>query len=999
MQNKGAITLLAVALALVSLYQLFFTYKTNQVENAAKEFANGNPIKEKEYLDSVANQPVYNFLGLAKFTYKECKELELNLGLDLKGGMNVTMEVDVVDVVKSLANHSTDPAFNQAIEEAVKMRVSSPKDFVTLFGEAFEKIAPGAQLASPAIFGTHEMREKIKVGATNKEVLDVVRKEAEGAIDNTFNILRTRIDRFGVAQPNIRKADISGRIIIELPGIKEPQRVRELLQGTAALEFYETYDNGRAFDAGDQAFYNYLAQADQKLAEVLQAQAKTEVVTDTASQAGVKQEENKESAILDAIKGEADSLKNLSRNDIAKEHPLFALLQPNMTREGLGTGSCVGYAFAKDTGTINAYLRMPQVRALFPRNSRLLWEMKATPEGLIGLHAIKITTRNGKAPLEGDAVVDARQDYDQQGKPVVSMSMNSEGAKTWARLTKDNVNRSIAIVIDGVVASSPNVMNEIKGGSSQISGRFDVKEAGDLANILKSGKLPAPARIIADEVVGASLGQEAIQSGMWSFIIAFVLVLAYMLFFYSKSAGLAADIALLANLFFLFGILASIGAVLTLPGIAGIVLTMGMAVDANVLIYERIQEELRAGKGLKLAIKEGYSNAYSAIIDGQLTTLITGFILYYFGEGPIKGFATTLIIGILSSLFTAIFITRLLLERAAKKSDNVTFTTPLTANWLRNTKFPFLQKRKISYTISGIAIIICFVSLFTRGLDKGIDFVGGRTYTVTFAQDVQVGDVAEQLAEVYGSAPEVKTVGTANNVKITTKYRIEESGADVDANVDSLLYVGLQNILPAGTDYETFRSVNLQQTQKIGPAVAEDMTRAAIWSVLFALLGIFIYIMVRFSKWQYGAGAVVGLAHNTIIVIGAFSLFAGLLPFSMEIDQAFIAAVLTVVGYSINDTVVVFDRIREYRKLYPKRDDGQVVNDALNSTLRRTFSTSLSTIVVLLAIFIFGGASIKGFIFALLVGIVVGTYSSLFIATPISFDLSRRFGKKSEEKK
>ncbi len=997
MQNKGAITLLAVALALVSLYQLFFTYKTNQVEKAASEFANGDPAKEKRYLDSIANQPVYNFLGLAKFTYKECKELELNLGLDLKGGMNVTMEVDVVDVVKSLANHSTDPAFNQAIEEAVKMRVSSPKDFVTLFGEAFEKIAPGAQLASPAIFGTHELREKIKVGATNKEVLDIVRKEAEGAIDNTFNILRTRIDRFGVAQPNIRKADISGRIIIELPGIKEPQRVRELLQGTAALEFYETYDNARAFDPGEQPFYNYLAQADQKLAEVLQAQAKATADT-TAVKEEAKQEENKESAILDAIKGETDSLKTLSQDRLAKEHPLFALLNPYYSQQGPVNGSCIGTALPKDTGTINAYFRMPQVRSVFPRNSRLLWEMKADENGRIPLHAIKITTRNGKAPLEGDAVVDARQDYDQHGKPVVSMTMNSEGAKTWARLTKDNVERSIAIVLDGLVASSPNVMNEIKGGSSQISGRFDVKEAGDLANILKSGKLPAPARIIADEVVGASLGQEAIQSGMWSFIIAFVLVLAYMLFFYSKSAGLAADIALLANLFFLFGILASIGAVLTLPGIAGIVLTMGMAVDANVLIYERIQEELRAGKGLKLAIKEGYSNAYSAIIDGQVTTLLTGFILYYFGEGPIKGFATTLIIGILSSLFTAIFITRLILERAAKKSDNVTFTTPLTANWLRNTKFPFLQKRKISYTISGIAIIICFVSLFTRGLDKGIDFVGGRTYTVTFAQDVQVGDIAEKLAEVYGSAPEVKTVGTANNVKITTKYRIEESGADVDANVDSLLFVGLQETLPAGTDYETFRSVNLQQTQKIGPAVAEDMTRAAIWSVLFALLGIFIYIMVRFSKWQYGAGAVVGLAHNTIIVIGAFSLFAGLLPFSLEIDQAFIAAVLTVVGYSINDTVVVFDRIREYRKLYPKRDDGQVVNDALNSTLRRTFSTSLSTIVVLLAIFIFGGASIKGFIFALLVGIVVGTYSSLFIATPISYDLTRKFQKKEENK-
>ncbi|MCQ4872131.1 MULTISPECIES: protein translocase subunit SecDF [Odoribacteraceae] len=1004
MQNKGAITLLAVALALVSLYQLFFTYKTNQVENAAKEFANGNPIKEKEYLDSVANQPVYNFLGLAKFTYKECKELELNLGLDLKGGMNVTMEVDVVDVVKSLANHSTDPAFNQAIEEAVKMRVSSPKDFVTLFGEAFEKIAPGAQLASPAIFGTHELKEKIKVGASNKEVLDVIRKEADGAIDNTFNILRTRIDRFGVAQPNIRKADISGRIIIELPGIKEPQRVRELLQGTAALEFYETFDNAKQLDANEKPFISYLSEADQKLKEVLDAQAaqaaqleSTETTTQTET---TVKEEDKESAILDAIKGESDSLKtSTNMAEFQKEHPLLAVLSPNMTQQGQPIGgSTIGYANVKDTSKINAYLRLPQVKAAFPRNARLLWEMKAV-NGMVPLHAIKITTRNGKAPLEGDAVIDARQDYDQQGRPVVSMQMNSEGTKTWARLTKDNIGRCIAIVLDGMVASSPNVNDEIKGGSSQISGRFDVKEAGDLANILKSGKLPAPARIIADEVVGASLGQEAIQSGMWSFIIAFVLVLAYMLFFYSKSAGLAADIALLANLFFLFGILASIGAVLTLPGIAGIVLTMGMAVDANVLIYERIQEEIRAGKGLKLAIKEGYSNAYSAIIDGQLTTLLTGFILYYFGEGPIKGFATTLIIGILSSLFTAIFITRLILERAASKSDNVTFTTPLTANWLRNTKFPFLQKRKISYTISGIIIILCFASLFTRGLDKGIDFVGGRTYTVTFAQDVQVGDVAEKLAEVYGSAPEVKTVGTANNVKITTKYRIEESGADVDANVDSLLYVGLQEILPAGTDYETFRSVHLQQTQKIGPAVAEDMTRAAVWSVLFALIGIFIYIMVRFSKWQYGAGAVVGLAHNTIIVIGAFSLFAGLLPFSLEVDQSFIAAVLTVVGYTINDTVVVFDRIREYRKLYPKRDDEQVVNDALNSTLRRTFSTSLSTIVVLLAIFIFGGASIKGFIFALLVGIVVGTYSSLFIATPVSFDLTRAFKKNAGEKK
>lgn len=991
MQNKGAITLLAVALALVSLYQLFFTYKTNQVEKAAREFANGDPAKERAYLDSVTNQTVYNFLGIAKFTYKECKELEINLGLDLKGGMNVTMEVDVADVVRSLANHTSDPAFNQAIEEAIQMRVSSPKDFVTLFGEAFEKIAPGQSLASPNIFGTHEMKDRIKIGATNQEVLDVIRKAAEGAIDNTFNILRTRIDRFGVAQPNIRKADISGRIIIELPGINDPQRVRELLQGTAALEFYETYDN--------PVFSQYLDAADQKVKQVLDAEAAVQKDTIPATEIVPAEEakaEGSDSDLLKDITGNSnDSLANASLEDLQKRFPLLSRLIPARTQNGQAyPGSTVGYALPKDTALINKFLRMPQVRAVLPRDARLMWEMQAGENGYVSLHAIKITTRNGKAPLEGDAVVNAKQDYDQNGRPVVSMQMNSEGTKTWARLTKENINHCIAIVLDGMVASSPNVNDEIKNGSSSISGNFTVQQAQDLANILESGKLPAPARIIADEVVGASLGKEAIESGMWSFVIAFVLILIYMVFFYSKNAGWAADIALLANLFFLFGILASIGAVLTLPGIAGIVLTMGMAVDANVLIYERIQEELRAGKGLKLAIKEGYSNAYSAIIDGQLTTLLTGFILYYFGEGPIKGFATTLIIGILTSLFTAIFISRLILERAAKKSDNVTFTTHFTANLLQNTKFQFLKNRKYSYTISGLVILICIISLFTKGLDKGIDFMGGRNYTVMFDKNVKVEDVASKLAEVYGTAPEVKTVGTDNQVKITTKYKITESGAAVDQEVDSLLYVGLTDFLPAGTDYETFKTTNLQQSQKIGPAVAEDMTRAAIWSVVFALIGIFLYIMIRFSKWQYGAGAVLGLAHNTIIVIGAFSLLSGLLPFSMEVDQAFIAAVLTVVGYTINDTVVVFDRIREYRKLYPKRDDEQTVNDALNSTLRRTFSTSLSTIVVLLAIFIFGGASIKGFIFALLVGIIVGTYASIMIATPISFDLTRRFAKK-----
>ena len=992
MQNKGAITLLAVALALVSLYQLSFTWKTSRVEKAAQEYAQGDPNKEKAYLDSIANQEIYS-LGFVKYTYKECKELEPNLGLDLRGGMNVTMEVDVADVVRSLANNTQDPIFNQAVQEAVRMRTTSPKDFVTLFGEAFEKLAPNAQLASPDYFGTVELKDKIKIGATNKEVLDVVREEAEGAIDNTFNILRTRIDRFGVAQPNIRKADISGRIVIELPGIKDAQRVRKLLQGTAALEFFETFDNGD--------FYQYLAAANSKAFDILKASGK--LATDEKEAATTAGKENAQKAegnsLIDNIASQ-DSLNQLlnSESEFKKNNPLFAVLYPNVDRSGqvIPNGSIVGYARVADTSEVNKILAMPQVKAVLPRNARLLWETKADKmNGLVPLHAIKITTRDGKAPMDGGAVVSARQDYEHNGsRPIVSMTMSPEGTKTWARLTKENVGHCIAIVLDGYICSSPNVMNEIPNGQSQITGQFDVKEALDLANILESGKLPAPARIIADEIVGPSLGSESIRSGMWSFVIAFALVLIYMLFFYSRGAGLAADVALLTNLFFLFGVLASIGAVLTLPGIAGIVLTMGMSVDANVLIYERIQEELRSGKGLRLAIKEGYRQAYSAIIDGQVTTLLTGFILYYFGEGPIKGFATTLIIGIFTSLFTAIFITRLMLERAARKNENVRFTTPFTANWLRDIHFPFLQRRKVGYIVSGVITLVCIVSLFTKGLDKGIDFVGGRTYTVTFDQPVQVEDIAESLAAVYGSAPEVKTFGGDNQVRITTKYRIADEGVEVDDEVEELLYEGLKKHIPEGTSKEVFLTDYRQMSQKVGPAVAEDITRAAIWSVVFALIVIFMYIMVRFSEWQYGAGAVLGLAHNTIVVLGLFSLLSGYLPFSLEIDQAFIAAILTVVGYSINDTVVVFDRIREYHRLYPKREDQDTTNAALNSTLRRTFSTSLSTLIVLLAIFIFGGTSIKGFVFALLIGVIVGTYSSLFVATPLSYDFRRKFAKK-----
>lgn len=994
MQNKGAITLLAVALALVSLYQLFFTYKTNQVENAAKEFANGNPIKEKEYLDSVANQPVYNFLGLAKFTYKECKELELNLGLDLKGGMNVTMEVDVVDVVKSLANHSTDPAFNQAIEEAVKMRVSSPKDFVTLFGEAFEKIAPGAQLASPAIFGTHEMKEKIKVGATNKEVLDVIRKEADGAIDNTFNILRTRIDRFGVAQPNIRKADISGRIVIELPGIKEPQRVRELLQGTAALEFYETFDNAKGQDAGEDAFINYLAAADQKLKEVLDAQASKVANEETTAQVtDTTKVQDKESAILDAIKGESDSLKTVtSMAEYEKEHPLLAILSPNMTQQGQPVGgSTIGYANIKDTAKINAYLRLPQVKAAFPRNARLLWEMKAV-NGMVPLHAIKITTRNGKAPLEGDAVIDARQDYDQQGRPVVSMQMNGEGTKTWARLTKDNIGRCIAIVLDGMVASSPNVNDEIKGGSSQISGRFDVKEAGDLANILKSGKLPAPARIIADEVVGASLGQEAIQSGMWSFIIAFVLVLAYMLFFYSKNAGLAADIALLANLFFLFGILASIGAVLTLPGIAGIVLTMGMAVDANVLIYERTKEELRAGKSLNKAIADGYSNAFSAIFDSNLTSIITGVVLFYFGTGPIRGFATTMIIGLFASFLTAVFLTRIVYEAllAKDKLKNVTFTTSITKDLLTNPKINFLAARKVGYLIPAGIIVLGAISMSTIGLNNGIDFTGGRNYVIRFAQDVKTDEVRNLLDAQLDGSVSVIQIGTPDQVRVSTNYKIEDNDPAIDQEIENKLFEGVKSLLPEGTTLAQFTDQYIQSSQKVGPSMADDIKNAAFLAVVFAMFCMAAYILLRFRDISFSVGAFASVAVTTLCIISFYTLLWKVLPFSMEVDQTFIAAILTIIGYSINDTVVVFDRIRETIGLYPKRDRYQVINDALNSTLSRTFNTSLTTLVVVLCIFILGGATIRSFTFAILLGIIIGTYSTLFVATPIAYELQKK---------
>jgi SecD/SecF fusion protein len=988
MQNKGAIRMFAILLALICVYQLMFTFKASQVEKAAKTFAKGDKQREQAYLDSMSSEVVYNLLGIRKYTFKEVKALELGLGLDLQGGMNVTLEVSVVDLVKSLSNFSKDPTFVEAIQMAKEKQKTSQEDFVTLFGKSFEQLSPNGKLAS--IFNTLDLKDKVKYNSTNAEVLALLHKETNIAIDNSFEIIRTRIDRFGVAQPNIQRLQTAGRILVELPGIDDPKRVRKLLQGTANLEFWETYDNSEVLQ--------YLVQANQKIAEI--QSVKTQINTPKAE--GTTSSPTTSNSLLNELDKSAKADSVTAKNAAAKnENPLFLILQPSVSQQGQPyPGAMVGTAQWKDTAAVNNYLKMDQVKALMPRNLAFKWTAKAIDkeEKYYRLIAIKVTGRDGRAPLEGDVIVDARQDYADGGsRPEVSMTMNSTGAKVWARLTKDNVGKSIAIVLDGYVRSYPNVNQEITGGRSSITGLESVEEAKDLANILKSGKMPAPAIIIAEDVVGPSLGQEAITSGFWSFGIAFLLVLGYMLFFYSRRAGGAANVALIINVFFLIGVLASIGAVLTLPGIAGIVLTMGMAVDANVLIYERIEEEVLAGKTVRLAVFDGFNAAYSAIIDGQVTTLLTGIVLYIFGSGPIRGFATTLIIGILTSLFTSIFIPRFIFERQLAKNKLITFTSAFNKNWLRHVNIPFIEKRKIFYTLSGILITASLISFVVRGFDKGIDFKGGRTYVVRFDKDVKVDDIKNTLAPIFNSTPDVKTYGNANQVRITTGYKIEENTADVDNQVEELLYQGLKKANYIGdVSADTFNKVNLLSTQKVGATISDKLTKDAILAVLFSLVLIFLYILVRFDSWQYGLGGVISLAHDAIICMGAFSLLYGFLPFSLEIDQSFIAAVLTVIGYSINDTVIIYDRIREYRHLYPKRGLAETMDHAMNSTLRRTFSTSLTVLIVLVAIFIFGGTSIKGFTFALLIGIGVGTYSSVFNAAPIVYDTitqSKKFKK------
>ena len=1016
MQNKGLVITLAVCLALVSAFYLSFSVVTNHYDNKAAEYAQGDDAKEYQYLDSIAGEKVW--FG---YTLKECREKEINLGLDLKGGMNVTMEVSVPEIIRALSGYNTTENFNNAIALAQEKQKASGADFLTLFFESFYEIDPNAQLAS--VFSTFELREKVSLNSTNQEVESVVREEVQGAIDNSFNVLRTRIDRFGVVQPNIQKLSQTGRILIELPGIKEPERVRKLLQGSANLEFWETYNLAEILPQLSQINNEFAAQ-----------NASTEAALTEA--APVKEETKAEADDLDALVEDlaADSLAQAEADQKAayeeykKANPLFAQLQPSVSPAGQPyQGPVVGTAHYTDTAKVMAMLNSQVAKSLLPRELRLCWTVKAIDEAEAYYQLIALKSQaSGRPSLEGDVITDARADFGQTSAYAnVSMTMNAEGARDWQRITRDNIGKSIAIVLDGYVYSFPTVQNEIAGGSSQITGNFTVEEAKDLANTLNSGKMPAPARIIQEDVVGPSLGQEAIHDGLWSFVIGFILILLYMIAYYGLIPGLIADFALLCNVFLLAGILSSFSAVLTLPGIAGIVLTMGMAVDANVLIYERIREERRAGKNLRKAIEDGFSNAISAIIDSNVTSFLTGAILAIFGTGPIKGFAVTYMIGIISSFLTAVFICRLLLEAYAKKENakELNFTTKLMKNFLQNTKANFIGARKVTYIVSGVLVLVGILGVNPHIMGKlnlGIDFSGGRNYIVRFAEPVNTEEVNAALDNVFMEAKtqagdeetfalNVITIGNANQVRISTNYGINDNSETVDDEIEALLFAGCQQFLPEGITLDEFKSteinpeIGIMQSQKVGPAIADDITQSAVWAVLAALVGIFLYVLVRFRNFAFSVGALTGLAHNTLIVLGAYALLWKVMPFSMEIDQAFIAAILTVIGYSINDTVVIFDRVREYTGLYPKRNRKQNINDALNQTLSRTFSTSMSTLVVLIAIFCFGGETIRGFVFALIIGVVVGTYSSLCVATPLAYDiqeaLDRRKAKKAELKK
>ena len=1012
MQNKGFIRVVAICFVLACFWQLSFSLVSSiyagkadkaadkvvervkasaafaQVPDVDKAFYLDSirKIESRRYTDSISSKVIY--FGN---TYKQVQNKEINLGLDLKGGMNVMLQVQLEDLVKALAGDNRTPEFEKAVALAKQRSVNSQSDFITLFGEAWKEVGGGQRLSS--IFGTIDMAGRINPETSDEQVLTVLKEESESAVSNSFNVLRNRIDRFGVTQPSIQKLGNTGRILVELPGVKEPERVRKLLQGTASLEFWTTYYASEIAP--------YLEEANAVLAQSL--------AEDTPA-AEVKAEETTASddIVSQELKAQGTSTDEASVEAYKKANPLFAVLSPS----GFRDNACIGFAAAADTALINKYLARPEVAAVFPAEFRAMWTVKSSDfiqdNNIYDLVAIKASSRDGKAPLDGGYVTDARVEYNdrQGGEPSVSMTMNAEGANVWARLTKENVGRQIAIVLDGTVYSYPNVLNEISGGVSSITGHFSIEEATDLTNVLKSGKLPAPATIVQEQVVGPSLGAASIRAGLISFIIAFLLVLIYMIFFY-KGAGLAADAALLTNVILLFGVLSAFGAVLTLPGIAGLVLTLGMAVDANVIIYERVKEELKAGKGLGKAIHDGYSNAYSAIIDGQVTTLLTGLVLFFFGSGPIKGFATTLIIGIITSVLTSIFITRIIFDDRVSRGKNITFETDLTKNFLKNTKIDFISGRKWSYLVSGALILISLGSIFIKGFTYGVDFTGGRTYVVRFDKPVTAEDVREATGKVFdlasseqglaGTSVEVKQFGGDSQMKITTSYKYQDEAATVDNEIEGMLYESLKDFYDDGLTFDEFVSTldnpnGIISSDKVGASIANDIKRNAVISIILALMVIFAYIAFRFKGWTWGLGGVVSLAHTSIIIIGFFSLFSGILPFNLDVDQTFIAAILTIIGYAINDNVVIFDRIRENLSLHVKDDFKETVNKSLNATLTRTVNTSVSTLLPMLAIAIFGGESIRGLSVALCLGICIGTYASIMIGTPIMFDatMSRR---------
>ncbi len=1004
MQSKGFIKLIAALLALACVFQLSFTFKTRSVEKRAAAYAEQFPLEqqaeaEQHYLDSVQNLPVYN-LGFISYTYKDCKEKELNLGLDLKGGMNVMLEVQVEDLVKALAGQSqNDPAFIAAMAEADEaMKEGSSKDYIGEFVKAYERQTNGGSLAT--VFVSPD-RKDITLESTNAEVEKILKREAEAAIEASYNVLRSRIDHFGVTQPNIVRLPNSHRILVELPGVKEPQRVRDLLQGTASLEFWTTYNASEILSS--------MMTADKYLRSALaEAAAAGDTVEETvvAETAAAGSETNDLIAEIGAA--EEPAAAQSARYD-REQNPLFAVLDPSFAG-----GAAIGAAYKADMATVEAYLNDPAVREFFPADIEFKWGVKGDDkiDGRYMLYAIRVSSPDGKAPLDGSVITEAREQYAERGaSAVVSMTMNAQGAQEWSRLTGENIGKCIAIVLDGYVYSAPSVRTKIDKGSSEISGDFTIQEAQDLANVLSSGKVPAPAKIIQDTVVGPSLGQESINAGMLSFLIAFILVLLYMGLFY-KTAGWMSDIALLTNVFLLMGVLVSFGAVLTLPGIAGIVLTMGMAVDANVIIYERIKEELRGGKSLSLAIKDGFSKAYSAIIDGNLTTIITGIVLFIFGNGPVQGFATTLIIGIVTSFFCAVFVTRLLIEWIVGKWGRISFSRKWSENFLNNTHIDFIAKRKIAYIATAVVIVLSCVSFAVRGLNLGAEFTGGRAYVVRFDKAVSAEDVRSRIEQAFGAqsdadaasvSSEVKQYGNENQMRIVTQYRYDDTSDEATAEVEQIIYDAVAPLYSYAITFEQFRNTQtdvngILNADKIGPSIAKDMTWNAIYSVLFSLIAIGLYITFRFKRWQWATGATLALAVNALFIIGLFSMFYGLMPFNLEVNQAFIAAILTIIGYAINDTVVVFDRIREFLGLYPKRSLRENVNNAINSTLSRTINTSGTTLVTLLAIFFFGGETIRGFIFALIIGVVVGTAATIFIATPVAYDLMTKADKKKVEK-